>query len=60
MITKTDRRRFRLYNKKKDGYHLYSIEDIAEKEGVSRQAIYQSLRKFGEDFKKRKRPRTWL
>jgi predicted DNA-binding protein YlxM (UPF0122 family) len=60
MITDTDKRRFRLYNQKKGGRPRYSIADIARMEGVSRIAIYFSLKKFGKEYKRRQRPKTWV
>jgi hypothetical protein len=54
MITKADRRRYRLYLKKnKMGSPFYQVKDIARMEGVTPERIYQSLRKF-PDWKKRK------
>ena len=48
-ITKADKRRFKLYNKKnKLGAWKYRLSDIARIEGISRQAVNRSLMKFEE------------
>jgi len=47
MITEKDKRRWTLYNRRnKYGRRIYRQIDLAKKEGVTRQAIYLSLRKF--------------
>jgi transposase len=52
MVSEADKRRYRLYNRRnKGGGRVYRIGDIAKMEGVSRQAIHLSLRKFKTEAK---------
>jgi hypothetical protein len=47
MINEKDKRRYRLYQRRnRYGRRIYRMIDLAQKEGVTRQAIYISLKKF--------------
>jgi len=51
-INATDRRRYRLYHRRnRFGRRLYTVAEIARMEGVTRQAIYLSLKKFTDEAK---------
>jgi hypothetical protein len=47
------------FARKEDGTPRYSVDEICRLEGITRQALYASLRKIDPNFKRRTPPRTW-